>query len=214
MVSNSQLHIQTTSKTFAGIARIVSLLIGKLFFRLKYHDRQNIPTEVDKGLIIVSNHQTYLDPFLICAPINRTMRFMAWDEAFRWRISARLLRMLGAFPVSLKRGGTIRAMVTSIELLKRGETLMIFPEGAREFSDGKFLPFKTGAARLALETGVPILPVTIKGGNLVWSQDHKYPKPGKIEIFYHPVLRPERDACEDAHAVKLTEKLRGIIASV
>lgn len=213
MVSKSKLHDQTPSKIVVAIARIASLLIGKLFFRLQYHGRSQIPAENSKGLIVVSNHQTYLDPFFISAPINRKMRFMAWDEAFRWRFSDRLLRMLGAFPVSLKRGGTFRAMVRSMELLKKGETLMIFPEGSREFSDGKLLPFKTGAARLSLETSVPILPVTIKGGNLVWSQDHKYPRPRKIEIFYHPVFHPERGASEDDQAAKLTEKLREIIAS-
>ncbi|MBK7513222.1 MAG: 1-acyl-sn-glycerol-3-phosphate acyltransferase [Chloracidobacterium sp.] len=51
---------------------------------------------------------------------------------------------------------------------------MIFSEGAREFADGKMLPFKNGAVRLALQAGVPILPVTVSGGSRIWPRSRKY----------------------------------------
>ncbi|MCB1023499.1 MAG: 1-acyl-sn-glycerol-3-phosphate acyltransferase [Acidobacteria bacterium] len=213
MLRDSKSPPQKPSRLAVAFARAVSLLLGKFLFRLKFHNISNIPAENGEGLIIVANHQTYLDPFFICAPIRRNLRFMAWDEAFRWRISGIALRALGAFPVSLKRGGTLRAMLTSIEVLNDGGTLMIFPEGSREFSSGDLLPFKTGAARLAIEAKVPVLPVTIRGGNRVWSQDHKFPRLGKIEIFYHPVYYPEPGSSGQDQAKKITEILRKIIAS-
>ena len=133
----------------------------------------------ESGLIVVANHQTYFDPFWICFKIHRKFRFMAWDKAFEWFLIGRFIRYLGAFPVSLERGGTVKTLKQTLAALRDGATLVIFPEGSREFSDGKMLEFKTGAARLAIEANVPILPVTVRGGNQVWAQDIKFPRLGK-----------------------------------
>ena len=88
------------------------------------------------------------------------------------------------------------------------------PEAA--FADGNFLPFKPGAAWLAMEAEVPILPVTIRGGNRVWAQGMKYPKFGKVEIIYHPILevpKPGKKADEDAYLEKINERLIEVIRS-
>ena len=70
---------------------------------------------------------------------------------------------------------------------------MIFPEGSREHEDGKLLEFKSGAIRIAIETGVPILPVTIRGANKVWSQDRKFPNIfQKVEIYFHPIFEVKK----------------------
>ncbi len=160
-----------------------------MLWRIKYTNVENIPVETAEGLIISANHQTYFDPFWICIPVRRDLRFMAWDKAFGWFFIGSWLRRLGAFPVSLRRGGTIKALKQTLEFLKDGKTVVIFPEGEREFSDGRLLPFKTGAVRMALKADVPILPVTIIGGNRIWSRNHKLPRFGKIEVIYHPVMR-------------------------
>lgn len=87
---------------------------------------------------------------------------------------------------------------------------MVFPEAAREFADGKLLPFKTGAAKLALQSDVPILPVTIRGANRVWAREMKYPRFAKIEIVFHPILETKNFEGENAET-ELTEKLKSII---
>jgi len=206
----------TPSKFVIAIVRTVSLGVGKLFWRVKFHDRKNIPRKLEGGLIVVANHQSYLDPFLICAPIKRPMRFMAWDKAFEWFFVGSLLRSLGAFPVDIEKSGSIGALKKGLRILKNGETLVVFPEASREFSDGKLLPFRTGAARLAIETGAPILPVTIKGANHVWSRDHKFPRFGKIDVFYHEILRfPAKQANEIHRQVEEANiLLQQIISSV
>lgn len=182
-------HIGSSSPLVVWITRYFSLIISKILWRIKYTNVENIPKESAAGLIISANHQTYFDPFWICIPVKREMRFMAWNKAFGWIFIGRWLRMLGAFPVSLKRGGTIKALKQTLEFLRNGKTVVIFPEGEREFADGKLLPFKTGAVRIALEANVPILPVTVVGGNRIWSRDHKFPRFGKVEIIYHPVIK-------------------------
>ena len=113
---------------------------------------------------------------------------MAWDKAFDWFFVGFLIKHLGAFPVNTKFGSR-KSFKQSEKLLNEGKTLMVFPEAAREFADGEFLPFKLGAAQLALRTGVPILPVTVRGANRVWAREMKFPHPAKVEIVFHDVIK-------------------------
>lgn len=200
------------SRVIVEIVRYFCLFISKILWRIEYINKENIPKNLDSGLIVSSNHPTYLDPFWICIPIKRDMVFLTWDEAFEMFFIGRLLRLLGAFPVSLKRGGTIKALKQSLKFLREGKTLIVFPEGEREFSDGKLLPFKTGAIRMALETDVPILPVTIRGGSRIWPRDDRFPHCGKIEIIYHPIIKfSKKDNSDTVQA--MSDKLKNIIAS-
>lgn len=196
--------------------RYFSLAVSKILWRIKYHNKENIPQNLKSGLIIVSNHQTYIDPFWICAPMKRKFRFMAWDKAFDWFLIGWIIKYLGSFPVDTKRGTTKSVLRESLTALNEGATLMIFPEGAREFPDGKMLEFKTGAIRIAMEAGVPVLPVTVRGANRVWSQTMKYPRFPKVEIFYHPLFEvPKPTEKEDLreHLEKLTAQIVEIIGS-
>jgi 1-acyl-sn-glycerol-3-phosphate acyltransferase len=190
--------------------------ISKILWRIEYHNKENIPKNTSSGLMIVSNHQTYFDPFWICAPMKRKFRFMAWDKAFNWFFVGWLIRYLGSFPVDTKRGTTKSVLRESLNALNDGATLVMFPEGARTFPDGKLLEFKTGAMRIALEAGVPVLPVTVRGANRVWSQTMKYPHFPKVEIFYHPlfeVTKPADDADLREHLENLTAQIVEIIGS-
>lgn len=190
--------------------------VSKILWRIKYHNKENIPKNLKSGLLIVANHQTYFDPFWICAPMKRKFRFMAWDKAFDWFFVGWMIRYLGSFPVDTSRGTTKNVLRESYTSLKEGATLVVFPEGARTFPDGKLLEFKTGAVRIAMEAGVPILPVTVRGAHRVWSQTMKYPQFRKVEIFYHPlfeVSKPENKEELREHLEKLTAELAGIIES-
>jgi 1-acyl-sn-glycerol-3-phosphate acyltransferase len=74
---------------------------------------------------------------------------------------------------------------------------------------------KGGAVRMALEAGVPILPVTIRGANRVWPASRLFPRPGKVEIIYHPVFHPEQRPDEETRecARRETDRLAQIIQS-
>ena len=107
-------------------------------------------------------------------------------------------------------------MKDALKFLDAGDTLIIFPEGEREFSDGKTLKFRSGAVSIATEANVPILPVTIRGANLVWSQDHTLPRLGKVEIIYHPIIKtspPDNLKDTKTHKSELNTKLKEIITS-
>jgi 1-acyl-sn-glycerol-3-phosphate acyltransferase len=186
--------------------------VSKVFWRINFHGTENIPQNLAGGLLVVPNHQTYFDPFWICIPIRRKFRFMAWDKAFEWFLVGDMIRYLGAFPVNLERGSK-ESLKQAVRALKDGATLIIFPEGEREFSDGEMLEFKNGATKIAMLANVPILPVTIRGANKVWAQDMKLPRLGKVDIFYHPLMEIPRDRNDREQVDKFTDKLEEIIKS-
>ena len=158
--------------------RGILLLLMKLLFRIEHRGWERIPK--DGPLLFISNHVTYCDPFWIAVRVYRTLRFMAWDKIFSLPLAGRWFHWLGAFPVSLENPefGAYKAALT---VLKKGEALMIFPEGGRS-PDGKLLPFKEGAARLALRSGAAIVPVVIIGGEKVWSPRMILPRPAKVRV--------------------------------
>jgi 1-acyl-sn-glycerol-3-phosphate acyltransferase len=194
------------------IVRAALFKIFRLFFRLRLSGVENIPRE--GGLIIAANHQTYLDPFWVGSPIKRPMRFLAWDRVLGWFAIGRLIRWLGAWPLQVQRADA-RAYRRSVQWLRSGGALVIFPEGRRGEPDGLLQPFKHGTARLALEADVPVLPVTIRGGEKVWSREQRVPRPGRVEIVYHPARRLAPLPGEDTRscARRESEQLYEIINS-
>ena len=170
---------------------IVTLLhaVFRLLFTLEYTGEEHVP---DGGpAIIASNHPSYLDPVLLCLPLSRRIRFMAWDKLFTVPLVGWLMRQFGAFPVRL---GTRdpNAFQAALAVLNEGKALGIFPEAGRS-AEGYMNPLKTGAARLAIESGAPIVPVTIAGAYDAWPSSRRLPWPRKITVKYHPpiVLDPE-----------------------
>lgn len=195
--------------------RYFTFAVSKLLWRIKFHDTENIPQDLKGGLLVAPNHQTYFDPFWVCVPIKRKYRFMAWEKAFDWIVVGDVIRYLGAFPVNLERG-TKASFKEALKSLRDGSTLIVFPEGAREFSDGEPLPFKAGAIKIAMAARVPILPVTIRGANKIWAQDMNFPHLGKVDIFYHPIMQvppPAEGEDEHLHLKKLSDRLQEIIKS-
>lgn len=187
-------------------------LIGHTFWNLKLEGIENIPA--NGGLIIASNHQSYLDPFAISVPIKRAIRFLAWSEALNWPVAGRVMRVLGAWPLQLERSDPA-AIRRSHQWLREGGAIMIFPEGGRGQPDGSMIRFKAGAVRIALEAKVPILPVTIRGANSVWPRGSLIPRLGQIQITYHPLFYPQQQPEEDSRACarRETEQLAAIIRS-
>lgn len=195
-----------------NLMRPIIRLGSKLFWRLDHRGVENIPP--DKGLIIAANHQSYGDPFWLAIPVKRPIRFLAWSEAFSWPVVGRGIELLGAWPLNVE-GSDPAAIRRSLTWLRNSGVIVIFPEGGRGLPDGSMIRMKGGAVRMALEAGVPILPVTIRGGNRVWPANKLFPRPGKVEIIYHPVLQVTQLPGEEPRAAarRETERLAEIIGS-
>jgi 1-acyl-sn-glycerol-3-phosphate acyltransferase len=184
----------------------------RLLFRIEHRGTENIP--VNGPLLVTPNHVTYFDPFWIAVRVYRTLRFMTWDRALAVPIGGRILRWLGAFPVSLENPES-SAYRASLRILQAGQALMIFPEGGRSL-DGRLQPLKKGAARLALKTGATILPVAVLGGHEVWGPQLTLPRPRKVVVEFLPPFAPpaveERDrAAFESAASELTERIRAAL---
>src|SRR6266403_3264225 len=184
-----------------------------MFWRVRWSGTQNIPT--DGGVIIAANHQTYVDPFWVGAAVRRPVRFLAWDAAFNWPIVGLLLRSFGAWPLQVE-GSDPGPMRLSLQWIRDGGAVVIFPEGGRGNPDGSMKKFKAGAVRMALEAGVPILPVTVRGGPRVWPSSLNFPRLGhSVEIIYHPLFVIQQRENEDVRecARRETDRLAEIIGS-
>lgn len=194
------------------VIRPIGIGFSKILWRIRYRGLENIP--LAGGLIIAANHQTYIDPFWVGLPVRRPMRFLAWDEAFDWPVVGKLMQLFGAWPLQVE-GSDPTAIRRSLQWLKDGGAVVIFPEGARCEPSGELLRFKNGAVRLALEANVPILPVTIRGGHRVWPKGWRLPRLNRIEVVFHPVhyVTPQEGEESRACARRETKRLAEIIAS-
>lgn len=158
-------------------------------------------------VIVAPNHTSYLDPIWVSIPIRRQLRYMTWEKFFAFPLLGPVIRGLGAFPVRVEKGDR-RAMRHSIEHLKEGGGLMIFPEGARTRT-GEMAKFKPGVIQLAVASGAPIVPVTIIGGYRALSPHDRFPRPTKVKLIYHePVRIDATDADEVTKEQLLDEAAR------
>ncbi len=134
-----------------------------VYFRMQRIGMEHVPK--DGGLIIASNHRSFMDPWLIGMMLRRPVYYVAKSELFHHPIVAWLLSSLGAFP--LDRGqGDRDAMDAARRIVERGDVVVIFPEGTRTRPGALAIP-KRGVGRLALQTGAPIVPVALIGTDAV-----------------------------------------------
>ncbi len=195
---------------FIEFIRPAGLGLAKALWRLRYKGLENVP--LTGGLIIAANHQTYVDPFWIGLPLKRPLRFLAWAEAFDWPLLGKMMELFGAWPLQLE-GADPTAIRRSIQWLKGGGAVVIFPEGGRCLPEGKLERFKNGAVRMALEANVPILPVTIRGGHRVWPRGWRLPRFNRVDVIYHTpyTITPQEGEEPRACARRETQRLAEII---
>jgi 1-acyl-sn-glycerol-3-phosphate acyltransferase len=135
-----------------------------LVFRLRVSGKEHIPRE--GGFVLSANHLSNLDPWPLGLPLfpHRQIKFMAKSELFRFPLGP-IIKAGGAFRV--RRGqGDAEAIATAVELAREGEVVAIFPEGTRRkkgLKKTRTARPHTGAVRVALEAGVPLIPAAIAG---------------------------------------------------
>ena len=159
-------------------------------FKVECFGRENLPKS--GAAVVLSNHPTYWDPWIISFVARRWITYMAWAEAFEWPFIGWTMKQLGAIPLSTERP-TPSSMRAAYQVIADGRLLGIFPEGARTAQGTGFLldPPRPGAARIALKTGVPVVPVSIAGARRLWLPDQKLPRRGPVRVCFHPPIDPK-----------------------
>jgi 1-acyl-sn-glycerol-3-phosphate acyltransferase len=156
-----------------------------LWFDLKVFGVRNVPRE--GGVLIVANHQSYLDPIIVGVRLPRPLSYFAKSELFESRLFDWLIRRLYAFPV--RQGeGDVGALREAIRRLQEKDALVIFPEGSRT-ETGELLPVEKGVGLIAKKAGVPVVPCIIEGSFHAWPKGGKMFKPAKIYAFFGPVMK-------------------------
>jgi 1-acyl-sn-glycerol-3-phosphate acyltransferase len=155
-----------------NFCKVFTLLLFKLLYRTRYVNGHNIPKK--GGFVMAPNHSSYFDPPLIgSVTFSRIFRFMARDTLFKSRIGGALISWMGAFPV--RRGGIDRkSWDIFVSLVKRGECVMLFPEGTRTI-DGQLQPGKPGAGMLIYKARAVVVPVYAHGVFDAWPKGQKGP---------------------------------------
>ncbi|MDR0765100.1 MAG: 1-acyl-sn-glycerol-3-phosphate acyltransferase [Synergistaceae bacterium] len=179
------------SRVFYRFARNVFMLFFRLYNRLEARGLPNVPKE--GPVIVASNHASFIDPPLIGAVLPIRLRYPAKESLFRVSLLGFLIRTLGAVPVA--RGDSQRAgavMKLLLELLNEGESVLLFPEGSRS-ADGRLKPLEAGVAYLSVKTGVPVLPVYVKGSFEAWPKGRALPRPSKLKLSISRLIYPDTD---------------------
>ncbi|MEW2155685.1 lysophospholipid acyltransferase family protein [Streptomyces sp. NPDC007189] len=166
---------------------------------------ENIPRS--GGAVLVSNHISYLDFVfngLAALPQKRLVRFMAKESVFRHRISGPLMRGMRHIPVDREQGET--AYEHALDSLRSGEIVGVFPEAtiSQSFT---LKSFKSGAARLAQDAGVPLIPMAVWGTQRLWTKG----QPRNFKRSHLPVTIRVGEAVEaprDQYAGAITRRLR------
>ena len=167
-------------KASRGIARI----LFTVFYDYKAYGLRNIPRT--GGCLTVANHESYLDPVLVGLNVPRIMAFMAKSELFENKYFGWYIRQLNAFPVRQGKGD-IGAVRQTIDALRAGNILHIFPEGSRT-PDGQLQPIQHGTALVIRKAEVPVVPAIIEGSFEAWPRKQKLPRTHRIRVIYGPPM--------------------------
>jgi 1-acyl-sn-glycerol-3-phosphate acyltransferase len=187
-----------------GILRI-GLRLGRI--RIEVEGQQNIPS---RPAVFMSNHVSNLDPPIIFPYLPFRSAFFLKRSLMRIPIVGLGMRLANFVPVD--RDGRPESAKESVLAARKamdlGVNIMTFPEGTRSRT-GQMLPFKKGAFYLAMESGAPVVPISIWGSEQMMTKGSLRIKPGLAHINFHPALYPE----EFQNREDLMEAVRKAIAS-
>lgn len=162
----------------------------KLFFNVIYRYRitgqEFFPAA--GPVILLSNHQSHLDPLAIAGAAPRRLRALARESLFFWPLSW-VIRYLGAIPVG-STGSTRASLKATMAALDEGAAFLIFPEGTRT-SDGEIAELQPGFTMLTRRRKPVVLPMAIEGSFQAWPRNRRFPRPGRIAIVFGKPIPPE-----------------------
>lgn len=166
-----------------GLCRLACVTM----FQVRCAGHQHVPAT--GGVLVCSNHQSYLDPVLVGLGFRRHCNYLARETLFRFSPFGWLIAFVDAIPLD-RDGGGLRGLKETLKRLKRGEMVLIFPEGTRS-PDGNIAKLKPGFLVLARRGGAALLPVAVDGAFEAWPRRAWIPRPGIVRVCIGEPILPQ-----------------------
>jgi len=187
---------------FYYFARFVGRCLSLLFFGYRSYGARSVPAT--GPVILASTHQSFLDPIFVEIPLSRQAWIMARRSLFGNPAFSLLIRSLHAFPI--ERGtADLSALHQSVELLREGDMLLMFPEATRTRT-GEIGNIQRGIGIIAHRADAPVIPVTIDGAFECWPPGRKLFRPGPVRVMFGKPMRVE--ATDRATLERFVRELR------
>lgn len=195
---------RTTMRWTYRVARAVFATIFYTFFRGRVYGKDRVPRT--GRVLLVSNHQSHVDPVVTTLPLPRECHYVARDTLFRNPVFRRVIVHLNAFPI--KRGGAdVGALKEILRRLKGECAVVIFPEGTRS-QDGTLGKFRPNALAVAKKAKVLIVPVMVSGAHRALPKGAIFPRPKRVVVAYCEPIPAEQVAEWDEATISATIRQR------
>jgi 1-acyl-sn-glycerol-3-phosphate acyltransferase len=172
-------------------------------YGIRCHGRSNVPAT--GGGLVLSNHQSNLDPVIVGLASDRRLNYVARETLLRFAPLRWLLFSLDAIPID-REGTGLGGLKETLKRLRRGEMVLIFPEGTRT-TNGDVRPLKPGFCAIARRAGVPLVPVAMDGSFDAWPRQRLLPGRSVIHVcFGEPIAPSEIELLTDDQLVQEVER--------
>ncbi len=169
-----------------GFVRYIVGCLSALYFGWRATGVENLPAA--GGVLLVSNHASHLDVFLLGIPSSRQLNYVARSTLFG-PILGPLIRSVGGFPIQ-REGMGAAGLKETLKRLRAGGVVALFPEGTRTH-DGEMAAIKPGIAVLVSRADVPVVPVGLAGTFDALPRGRIIPRPRPVWIHYGPAILPQ-----------------------
>jgi 1-acyl-sn-glycerol-3-phosphate acyltransferase len=150
------------------------------YFRWRILGAENVP--LTGGVILASNHASFLDPPLVGSALPRDINYLARESLFRFPGVGAVLRSWNSVPVD-RDGGGAAGLRAILERLLAGGAIILFPEGTRT-KDGNLQKARLGIGLTVIKSNAPVVPVRVFGTFEAYGRNHKFPRPKRIAVKY------------------------------
>ena len=178
------------------------------YFRWRVLGAENVP--LTGGVILASNHASYLDPPLVGSGLKRDINYLARESLFRFPLVGAVLRSWNSVPVD-RDGGGARGLKVILDRLLAGGGIILFPEGTRT-KDGQLQPARSGIGLTVIKSTAPVVPVRVFGTYEAYGRHHKIPRPRRVAVCYgkaldFTALRAEAKTCDKARLKEIYQQV-------
>ena len=183
-------------------ARFTFGMFFRIWFRWKVLHRERVPAK--GGVILTSNHVSYLDPVYVVSALERMVVGLARESAFNVPLGGRILRSWRVIPVD--QTGTGRGLKTFLSRLRSGDAVIMYPEGTRS-PTGQIRAPQPGIGLIIIKSTAPVVPIKLFGAYEAYARHHWLPRPYQVQIkFGEPLdfadLRAEAKQTKDKDRLK------------